>query len=121
MFSVTVRWLFSRRMMLVSTVSSMLAMEDRGTITITTFQRDNHVYVQIKDTGIGIPKEALSRIFDPSYTTKSDGVGTGLGLSICYQIVRDHHGEILVDSEVGRGTTFTVMLPMNLDEILEET
>ena len=98
-------------------INAVQAIEDKGTITIATFQKDNHVYIQIKDTGIGIPREALNKIFDPGYTTKTNGVGTGLGLSICYQIVQEHHGEIMVESEVGRGTTFTVMLPMNLDQI----
>jgi len=98
------------------------AIEEKGTITITTFQRDNRVHIQITDTGAGISEELLGKIFDPGVTTKGVGVGTGLGLSICYQIVReDHHGEILVESEVGKGTTFTVVLPMDLDEMLERT
>ncbi len=93
-------------------VNAIQAIEDKGIITISTFQKNDHVYVQFKDTGIGIPKEALNKIFDPGYTTKGVGVGTGLGLSICYQIVKDHHGEILVESEVGKGSTFTIILPM---------
>jgi two-component system NtrC family sensor kinase len=54
----------------------------------------------------------LKRIFDPGFTTKGVGVGTGLGLSICYQIVKDHQGDITVESEIGKGTTFTVILPI---------
>lgn len=93
-------------------VNAVQAIKDKGTITIKTFQKKDHVYIQIKDTGIGIPKEALKKIFDPGYTTKGVGVGTGLGLSICYKIIKDHHGEILVDSEVGKGSIFTIVLPL---------
>jgi signal transduction histidine kinase len=67
---------------------------------------------------VGISPEDLKNIFDPGFTTKGVGVGTGLGLSICYQIVQEHKGEIRVESEKGKGTTFTVILPMNLDKIL---
>ena len=102
-------------------INAVQAIEDKGTITITTFRQDNYVHIQIVDTGVGIPQEALKKIFDPNYTTKGEGVGTGLGLSICYRIVEEHRGEILVESEVGKGTTFTVVLPMNLDEILNGT
>jgi signal transduction histidine kinase len=70
------------------------------------------VHIQIKDTGVGIPKELLKKIFNPGYTTKGVGVGTGLGLSICLQIVQNHHGDIMVESEIGKGTTFTIILPM---------
>ena len=93
-------------------VNAIQAIEDKGTITITTFKKKNHVHIQFKDTGIGIPAKVLNKIFDPGYTTKGVGVGTGLGLSICYQIVKDHHGDILVESKVGKGTAFTIILPM---------
>ena len=99
-------------------INAVQAIKDKGTITITTFRKNDHVHIRIKDTGVGIPKELLGRIFDPGVTTKGVGVGTGLGLSICYQIIEDHHGKILVESQVGKGTTFTVVLPMNLDVIL---
>jgi signal transduction histidine kinase len=69
------------------------------------------VLVSIEDEGCGIPAAAIERIFDPFYTTKSSGEGTGLGLTISYQIVRNHGGEINVDSEPGVGTTFRVALP----------
>ena len=65
----------------------------------------------IADTGHGIPEENLRRIFDPFFTTREVGEGTGLGLSICYGIVRDHGGQISVESRVGQGTTFKVLLP----------
>jgi two-component system, NtrC family, sensor kinase len=68
--------------------------------------------VQIADTGIGIPSENLSRIFDPFFTTKEVGKGTGLGLSVSYGIVRAHGGYIEVKSEIGKGSRFTVGLPV---------
>ena len=69
------------------------------------------VEIFIADTGHGIPEENLRRIFDPFFTTREVGEGTGLGLSICYGIVRDHGGQIAVESRVGQGTTFKVLLP----------
>lgn len=90
----------------------------KGRITISTYHRDRKVFIEIEDNGVGIPKDKIKKIFDPGFTTKGVGIGTGLGLSICYQIIRDHHGEILVESEVGKGSTFTIVLPTNLDEIL---
>ena len=96
------------------------AIKGKGTIDLTTYARDNKVYVVIKDSGVGIPKETIAKIFDPGFTTKGSGVGTGLGLSICYQIIQDHRGKIEVESEVGKGSTFTIILPMNLDNILKK-
>jgi len=94
------------------------AIRDKGTITLRTWVEDKTAAIAITDDGVGIPKENLSRVFDPGFTTKGVGVGTGLGLSICYQIVKDHRGRIDVESEVGKGATFTVRIPTNLDEIL---
>ena len=94
------------------------AIAGKGTINITTSIDESNVYIEIKDTGSGIPKENLSQIFDPGFTTKGVGVGTGLGLSICYQIISDHKGEIRVESREGKGTTFTIVLPNNLDKIV---
>jgi signal transduction histidine kinase len=74
------------------------------------------VLVSISDTGKGIAPEDLERIFEPFYTTKPVGKGTGLGLSLAWGIVERHHGRIEVESEVGRGTTFTVTLPINPPE-----
>ena len=94
------------------------AIAGKGTINITTSIDESNVYIEIKDTGSGIHKENLSQIFDPGFTTKGVGVGTGLGLSICYQIITDHKGEIKVESREGKGTTFTIVLPNNLDKIV---
>lgn len=94
------------------------AMEGHGTLTIESlYRRDREtVEVRISDTGCGIPEENLNRIFEPFFTTKGVGKGTGLGLSTSYGIIKDHGGEISVDSKVGRGTTFTISLPVPKDE-----
>jgi signal transduction histidine kinase len=84
---------------------------------ITTYTLDRKVFIELADSGVGIPSEDLHKIFEPGFTTKGVGVGTGLGLSISYRIVREHHGEITVESQVGKGTTFTVTLPTGLREI----
>jgi PAS domain S-box-containing protein len=94
---------------------------DHGQIIISTRLENKNVIISIEDNGTGIPKENIEKIFDPGFTTKGVGVGTGLGLSICYQIMEDHHGEIKVESELGKGTKFMIIFPANLDEILENT
>lgn len=95
-------------------MNAVQAMDERGTIKITS-HRDkagNGVEVSISDTGRGIPPEQIDRIFDPFFSTKESGQGTGLGLSIAYGIVTTHRGTISVDSVVGRGTTFTIWMPV---------
>jgi len=71
----------------------------------------NMVTIEIGDTGVGIMEEDLEKIFEPFFTTKAEGKGVGLGLSVAYGIIRQHHGEIRVHSEVGKGTHFTMRLP----------
>lgn len=89
------------------------AIEGKGKITIRTRRKgDEFVEVDIEDSGKGIPKDQIDRIFEPGFTTKGVGVGSGLGLSISYKIIHDHGGEIRVQSEEGRGTTFTIRLPI---------
>ncbi len=85
---------------------------ERGSITIRTGTEGSNVWFEVADTGSGIPKDSLARIFDPFYTTKAVGKGTGLGLSLAYGIVQKHHGRIEVQTEVGSGTTFRVTLPI---------
>ena len=89
------------------------AIETHGEIVITTTLHDaNRVAIRIADTGCGIPAENLSKICDPFFTTKEVGTGTGLGLSIVDEIIRSHGGELLVESKVGKGSAFTVVLPI---------
>ncbi len=84
---------------------------ERNRIRIRTGKKDENVFVEIQDTGQGIPEKNLKKIFDPFFTTKPVGVGTGLGLSICHQIIHEFGGQILVQSPVGQGSTFTILLP----------
>ncbi len=95
-------------------VNAAQAIENHGTITIKTRTSADReaVEIQISDTGHGIPPEHIGRIFDPFFSTKPSGQGTGLGLSIAYGIITSHRGTINVDSEVGKGTTFTIRLPI---------
>ena len=103
-------------------INAKQAVGEDGTIKIATRHEAQNVIISIADNGVGIPEENLQRIFDPGFTTKGVGVGTGLGLSIVYQIIReDHRGDITVKSKIGEGTTFTISLPDNLDEIIEHT
>lgn len=83
-----------------------------GNLTISTRHEDNHVIVEVSDTGQGIPEANLYRIFDPFFTTKSVGKGTGLGLSICYGIIDKIGGKIECKSAVDVGTTFYVSIPV---------
>lgn len=83
-----------------------------GRITATTGLDGHHVFARISDTGCGISQDHLARLFDPFFTTKAPGSGTGLGLSISYGLIRDHGGDIRVESAVGKGATFTVILPL---------
>jgi signal transduction histidine kinase len=92
-------------------VNAGQAIEGKGSITVSTGFDDAWVWVDIEDTGKGIPAANLARIFDPFFTTKPVGKGTGLGLSMAYGIVKKHGGRIEVQSEVGQGTRFRVWLP----------
>ena len=98
------------------------AIETQGEIVITTKLHDpDHVAISIMDNGCGIPEENLGRIRDPFFTTKEVGEGTGLGLSIVDEILRSHGGELLVESRVGVGSTFTVVLPVRPSATYEAT
>jgi signal transduction histidine kinase len=92
------------------------AIEGPGRITLRTFRQADEVRVTITDTGVGIPPADRERIFDPGFTSKGVGVGTGLGLSISYNIIQRHQGRFEVDSEQGKGTTMTIILPLGLPE-----
>jgi two-component system NtrC family sensor kinase len=90
------------------------AMEGKGVLTIRTAlaSRPEEVVVEVQDTGLGIQREDFPKIFEPFFTTKLPGRGTGLGLSICYGIVQEHGGSIHVDSLVGHGSVFRIVLPV---------
>ncbi len=109
-----------RQVFLAMCINAMDAMNASGVLTIrTTVEMHNGqsaVRVQFQDTGVGIPPGNLNKIFDPFFTTKPVGKGTGLGLSICYGIVGSHKGSIKVESEMGKGTTFHILLPAKVKQ-----
>jgi len=87
------------------------SIKERGKIHIRTETKGKNARVSISDTGCGISKADISKIFDPFFTTKDVGKGTGLGMNISYNIIQKHKGNIEVESEVGKGTTFIITLP----------
>ncbi len=96
-------------------VNAAHAIEECGLIKISTKLEDENIIICISDTGSGIDPENLKKLYDPFFTTKPVGHGTGLGLSISYGIIEKHNGKIDVESELGKGTKFTITLPVNND------
>ena len=100
--------------------NSCEAIGDEGEIRIETSTESGNIKITIRDTGKGISPENLGRIFDPGFTTKAL-VGVGLGLATCYKIIVDEHkGHIDVASELGKGTTFSILLPISGNERIEK-
>lgn len=93
-------------------INAVNSIADKGVIIIKTWHKDGYIWIAVSDTGAGIPQQNLAKIFEPFFTTKEAGKGTGLGLSITYEIVQRHKGEITVESELGRGTSFTIKIPV---------
>ncbi|MFA4915777.1 MAG: PAS domain S-box protein [Syntrophales bacterium] len=92
--------------------NAMEGMPKGGILTVSTLRAKDSVLIKIGDTGMGIPEEIKDKIFEAFFTTKQKVKGVGLGLSVCYGIIKDHGGEIKVDSDVGKGTTFIITLPV---------
>ncbi|MCL2801576.1 MAG: ATP-binding protein [Treponema sp.] len=90
--------------------NAQAAMPDGGVFTVASSISDNEIKISVRDTGVGISKDNFTKIFEPYFTTKESG--TGLGLTQVYKIVREHHGEITVDSIEGEGTEFKISLPL---------
>ena len=89
----------------------------KGRITVSTRNDGDRVEIRVSDTGVGIPEEIREKIFDPFFTTKEPGKGTGQGLAISYTIItKKHNGTISVQSEMGKGTTFIVCLPIAVED-----
>lgn len=84
----------------------------KGTITIKARQLGENAIITIQDDGSGMTEQVQQKVFEPFFTTKPVGKGTGLGMSISYGIISDHQGDILVTSEVGKGTCFTISIPL---------
>ena len=94
-------------------INASQAIEGKGNIWIQTRLKDKSALIDIRDDGKGISPELLGKIFDPFFTTKPVGEGTGLGLSISYQIIEKHQGKLTAESELGKGTTIRIQLPLN--------
>jgi two-component system NtrC family sensor kinase len=101
-----------RQVMLNMLKNAKEAMPKGGTLGVRTSKEDRHVLIHVQDTGVGIPEEIRDKIFEAFFTTKQKVKGVGLGLSVCYGIIKDHGGEIKVESEEGKGTTFRIRLPI---------
>jgi two-component system NtrC family sensor kinase len=101
-----------RQVMLNIFKNAKEAMPKGGALFVRASKEDNRVLIHIQDTGMGIPEEIRDKIFEAFFTTKQKVKGVGLGLSVCYGIIKDHGGEIKVESEEGKGTTFTISLPI---------
>ncbi len=96
----------------INAEQSMLEAHGKGILTVTTDQVGDIIRASFADDGPGIAKENLGYLFDPFFTTKEEGKGTGLGLSICHGIITEHGGRIYAESELGKGATFVVELPV---------
>ena len=103
-----------RQVFLNMILNARSAMPYGGKLQLKTKREGENVVVRIKDTGVGIPKEIQGKIFEAFFTTQGQKRGVGLGLSACYGIVKEHQGEITVESKVGKGSTFTVILPVHV-------
>ena len=101
---------YMRQSLLNIVENAFSAMPGGGTLTISTKLTGDYVTLCIRDTGTGIDPEHLEKIFEPYFTTKASG--TGLGLTVVYKVIKEHHGDIFVSSEMGQGTVFTIKLPV---------
>ncbi len=106
-----------KQVMVNLVVNSMQAMPDGGILTVRTNVSEGHVILSIEDTGTGMTKDVLDRVFVPFFTTKDVDHGTGLGLPVAYGIVTSHGGKIMVKSSPGNGAVFTVRLPADSDHV----
>ncbi|MDH5576523.1 MAG: ATP-binding protein, partial [Nitrospirota bacterium] len=93
-------------------LNAVQSLKEGGQVTVRTRKQEEGWEIEVEDTGCGISSEIRPHIFDPFFTTKGTGEGTGLGLSVSLGIVQQHGGEMLVDSEEGKGTRFTVRFPL---------
>ena len=103
----------TRQVLVNMIMNAVQAMPEGDRLTISAREGDKFLEVEISDTGCGIPREAIGKIFDPLFTTRAKGIG--LGLAVCKAVIERHKGHIEVESEVGKGTTFTIRLPLKVE------
>ncbi|MCK4322067.1 two-component sensor histidine kinase, partial [candidate division WOR-3 bacterium] len=94
-------------------LNAVEAIEGQGELIIETTSNGEFIETKFIDTGCGIPKQNIEKLFEPFFSSKKKGYGIGLGLAISYGIIKKHNGEIIVKSEVGKGSTFTIRLPIH--------
>ena len=97
------------------------AMPEGGTLAVETREEGNYIHIEIADTGTGIRKQDIGKVFDTFFTTKESIKGVGLGLSVCYGFIKDHGGDIRVESKHGSGAVFTITLPIHKEDLEEQT
>ena len=98
-------------------INAQQAMDGKaGEVRVSAHRDKGQVEIRVSDNGPGIPEEIQNKLFEPFFTTKPAGEGTGLGLSVSFGIIKDHRGDISVDSEVGRGTDFIIRIPLPEEE-----
>ena len=90
------------------------AIKEKGDIWIRLHKKEDKIVLEFEDNGCGMDKETAAKVFDPFYTTKPVGQGTGLGMAISYKVIKNHHGDISIESEAGKGTKFTLTLPLTM-------
>ena len=103
----------TRQVLVNMIMNAVQAMPEGDRLTISAREGDKFLEVEISDTGCGIPREAIGKIFDPLFTTRAKGIG--LGLAVCKAVIERHKGHIEVESEMGKGTTFTIRLPLKVE------
>jgi len=103
----------TRQVLVNMIMNAVQAMPEGGRLAVSTREKGKFLEVEISDTGCGIPKEAIGKIFDPLFTTRAKGIG--LGLAVCKAVIDRHQGYIEVESEVGKGATFTIRLPLKVE------
>jgi signal transduction histidine kinase len=101
-------------MNIVSNATEGMAVRGGGVLNIETSHstKEDNIVIRFKDSGVGIPRQNIPKLFEPFFTTKKKGKGVGLGLSVAYGIVKEHGGDIYVNSKEGKGTTFKISLPL---------
>ena len=106
-----------RQIMVNTALNAIQAMPGGGNLSVSTKHIQTRVVITIQDTGSGIDPIIMNKIFDPFFTTKEVGEGTGLGLAVTYSLVEQMNGTIEVESELGKGTSFTISLPANQEQL----